>query len=101
MDDRVPRILILPSDGKVILERSLRSVDLPAPFGPMIPTTSPLSILRLISFNAKKNSRLIPLPSHHEERLLRMSDFLTLPLSYDFDSPAMTIAVLFIPCVIR
>src|SRR5260370_14637060 len=39
----LPRIRALPAVGKISLIRSLMAVDLPAPFGPINPNTSPVS----------------------------------------------------------
>ncbi len=51
-----PRIIALPSVGGVIRVSSLRSVDLPAPFLPMKPTTSPSSISKDTSLSAQSSS---------------------------------------------
>ena len=50
-----PSMRILPSVGSVILLKSLRRVLFPAPFFPMIPTTSPRLISSDTSFNAQNS----------------------------------------------
>src|SRR5262249_53194476 len=45
-----------PSVGLVMRLRILRSVLLPAPFRPMMPTTSPLATSKLKSFSAQNSS---------------------------------------------
>src|SRR5262245_43648891 len=45
-----------PSVGAVISDRTLSSVLLPAPFGPMMPTASPRLRLKLTSCSAQKGS---------------------------------------------
>ena len=51
-----PRIEAVPSVGGVIRVRILRSVDLPEPFLPMKPTTSPSSTLNETSLSAQSSS---------------------------------------------
>ena len=51
-----PRARIVPVVGAVTRLSSLRSVLLPAPFLPMMPTTSPCSTLKLISLRAQTYS---------------------------------------------
>src|SRR5207244_2135069 len=52
-----PRKVTLPSVGSVIRERIFSKVDLPAPFRPMMPTTSPRLTSKDTSFRAQKSSR--------------------------------------------
>ena len=47
-----PLISIVPSSICEIPARIRESVDLPEPFVPKIPTTSPLGIVNVISFKA-------------------------------------------------
>src|SRR5574344_662158 len=54
-----PFTFIKPTVGDVTRDNIFKSVDLPAPFLPMIPTTSPCSTLKLISFSAH-TKRLSP-----------------------------------------
>ena len=51
-----PRITARPEVGSVIRERIFKSVDLPAPFPPMIPTTSPVLISNDTSRSAHNTS---------------------------------------------
>ena len=51
-----PCARIVPVVGPVTRLRSLRRVDLPAPFLPMMPTTSPCSTLKSMSLNAQTYS---------------------------------------------
>ncbi len=51
-----PRIVAVPLVGGVIRVRILSSVDLPAPFRPMKPTTSPSSISNETSCRAQISS---------------------------------------------
>ena len=44
-----------PSVGVVILDNTFRRVLFPAPLSPIIPTFSPLAILKEASFSAQKN----------------------------------------------
>jgi len=47
-----PKTLISPEVGKSSPERHLRVVVLPAPFGPMNPTSSPDSMVKEMSLTA-------------------------------------------------
>ena len=53
-----PRMTALPRVGVVIRVRILSSVDLPAPFGPMMPSTSPCSTEKETSSRAQISSAL-------------------------------------------
>ena len=48
----LPFAFMLPRDGDVICDIILSRVDLPAPFLPMTPRTSPCCTSKLISFKA-------------------------------------------------
>ena len=50
-----PVISIRPFVGGVIRDNIFNSVDFPAPFRPIIPTLSPLSISKFTSFKAQKS----------------------------------------------
>ena len=52
-----PRSSALPDVGSVIRLRIFSKVDLPAPFRPMIPTTSPGMISKLTSSSARRMAR--------------------------------------------
>ena len=55
-----------PSVGSVIRERIFSSVDLPAPFRPMMPTTSPGFTSKLTSLSAQIDLRVgsaVPIPA--------------------------------------
>lgn len=53
-----PLEIMLPLVGGVILLSTLRSVDFPAPFLPIMPTESPGLTVKLMSFKAQKSSFL-------------------------------------------
>src|SRR5262249_59036417 len=68
-----------PSVGSVIRLRIFSRVDLPAPLRPMIPTTSPRSISKEMSFRAQK-SWLLEEPLNVEFEAVRLGIILYLLL---------------------
>ena len=54
-----PREMIRPVVGGEILESIFKSVDLPAPFLPMIPIDSPAATSKEMFFSAQKSSTVL------------------------------------------
>lgn len=66
-----PRARMQPAVGEVTRERIFNKVDFPAPFLPIIPSTSPSSTWKLISFNAHTKSPVAFLERSFSSPILR------------------------------